>query len=236
MEGTTRTSPKKKAKQLAKYLRSERADYNYLKSVFRHLRTELEVEVPRAPKKLPYVPTEKEIERYYDVVWKAQNTQDMVMIKTLLYTGVRVSELVHIKRSDVDFTRFQMRINQGKGGKDRLVPFPASFKETLALHAVNGKQKGATYLFESSWKKKYTDRGVRKILQKYSDLAHMEQPISPHKLRHFLFTWLKKHGIDDALIQPYSGHSKRQSLEIYSKLAMTEAQEDYNQVIDDFPV
>src|SRR5699024_9670658 len=69
VEETTRTSPTKKAKQLTKYLRSERADYGYLKSVFRHLRIELEAEVPRAPKKLPYVPTEKEIERYYDVVW-----------------------------------------------------------------------------------------------------------------------------------------------------------------------
>src|SRR5699024_4052266 len=146
--------------------------------------------------------TEKEIERYYDVVWKAQNTQDMVMIKTLLYTGVRVSELVHIKRADVDFTRFQIRINQGKGGKDRLVPFPASFKETLALHAANGKQKGAAYWFESSWKKKYTDGGVRKILKKYSDLAHMEQAISRHKLGHGVCTCLKINGTHDAEIQP----------------------------------
>lgn len=83
--------------------------------------------------------------------------------------------------------------------------------------------KGAAYLFESSWKKKYTDRGVRKILKKYSDLAKMKQSISPHKLRHFLLTWLKAKGIDDALIQPYSGHSNRQSIEVYSKLAITEA-------------
>lgn len=236
METTVRTSPKRKAKQLAKHIRGERPDYDYLKSVFRHLRAELEVEVPTAPKKLPYVPTEDEIQRYYEVVWKAKNTQDIVMIKTLLYTGVRVTELVNIRITDVDFTRLQVRINQGKGKKDRLVPFPGAFKETLALHAEYGKQKGTIYLFESSWKKKYTDRGVRKILKKYSDLAKMEQSISPHKLRHFLFTWLKKRGIDDALIQPYSGHSNRQSLEVYSKLAITEAQKGYNQVIDDFPV
>jgi integrase/recombinase XerD len=47
-----------------------------------------------------------------------------------------------------------------------------------------------------------------KILKKYSDLAGMEQSISPHKFRHFLLTWLKKQGIDDALIQPYSGHTR----------------------------
>ncbi len=61
-------------------------------------------------------------------------------------------------------------------------------------------------------------------------------PISPHKLRHFLFTWLKKQGIEDAMIQPYSGHESRQSLEIYSKLSIGDAQKEYENVIQRFPV
>ncbi len=64
----------------------------------------------------------------------------------------------------------------------------------------------------------------------------MQKPLSPHKLRHFLFTWLKKQGIDDALIQPYSGHESRQSLKVYSKLSLADAQEKYNEVIWDFLV
>ncbi|CCC86046.1 tyrosine recombinase xerC [Paenibacillus polymyxa M1] len=123
----------------------------------------------------------------------------------------------------------------GKGKKDRIVPFPHSFKEMLAMHADSMKKKQAVYLFESSWKKKYTDRGIRKILAKYSEVAGMTQNLSPHKLRHFLLTWLKK-GIDDALIQPYSGHESRKSLEVYSKLAITDAQEEYNEVINRFPI
>ena len=55
-----RTPAKAKARQLGKHLRSERPDYAYLKDVFRHLRSELDVEVQRAPKTLPYVPTEAE--------------------------------------------------------------------------------------------------------------------------------------------------------------------------------
>jgi hypothetical protein len=58
-------------------------------------------------------------------------------------------------------------------------------------------------LFESSWKKKYTDRGIRKTLGKYSKKAGLSQSISPHMMRHFLFTWLKKQGIDDAFILNY---------------------------------
>ncbi|HEX3641012.1 MAG TPA: tyrosine-type recombinase/integrase [Ktedonobacteraceae bacterium] len=60
--------------------------------------------------------------------------------------------------------------------------------------------------------------------------------MSPHKWRHFLFTWLKKQGIDDALIQPYSGHESRQSLEIYSRLSLADAQKEYDQVMERFPI
>lgn len=231
-----RTPAQKKAKQLAKHLRKERPDYNYLKSVFRHLRTELEVEVPKAQKKLPNIPTEEEIKLYYDAVWQARNIQDMVIIKTLLYTGVRVSELVNIKLGDVDFKRCQIRINDGKGSKDRIVPFLVSFKEVLAMHVDQMFQKNATYLFESSWKRKYSTRGIHKILAKYAEAAGLSKPISPHQLRHFLLTWLKKQGIDDALIQPYSGHSSRQSLEVYSRLSIGDAQEIYEQAMLKFPV
>ena len=77
---------------------------------------------------------------------------------------------------------------------------------------------------------------MRKLLARYAQLAGLARPISPHRLRHFLFTWLKKQGIVDALIQPYSGHASRQSLEIYSRLALAEAQEEYDQAIGRFPV
>lgn len=134
-----RTPAKKKAKELAKYLRSERPDYAYLKSVFQHLRQELDVEVSKAPKRLPYVPTEDVIRRYYQAVWQAKDFQDMMIIKTLLYTGVRVSELINIRLDDIDYDACQIRINQGKGKKDRIVPFPESFKGT-AGHALERKE------------------------------------------------------------------------------------------------
>jgi integrase/recombinase XerD len=232
----SRTPPKRKARQLAKHLRGEHPDYAYLKAVFRHLRAELEVEVQREAKRLPYVPTEAEIRRYYDVVWTARRGQDIVLIKTLLFTGVRVSELVRIRVDNVDLDACRMRITQGKGAKDRTVPFPGSFKETLSLHMDARRAKGATFLFESSWKKPYSTRGVRALLARYANLAGLEHNMPPHRLRHFLFTWLKTQGIDDALIQPYSGHASRTSLEIYSRVALADAQESYDKVIDRFPV
>jgi len=231
-----RTPPRKKAKELAKYFRAERADYSYLKSVFRALREELEVPVPREPQHLPEVPTEEEMRRFYEAVWNCRNFADMVLIKTLFYTGARVSELVVLRLDEVDIERCQIRITQGKGNKDRQVPFPLSFRELLALHMERMRDKGAVYLFESVRKHKYTDRGVRKMLARYAAQAGITRSMSPHKWRHFLFTWLKKEGIDDALIQPYSGHATRQSLEIYSRLSLADAQPSYDQAMKRFPI
>ncbi len=124
-----RTPAKKKAKELAKLLRAEHPDYHYLKSVFRELRRELEVDVPRTPKRLPDVPTEEELRAFYQEVWHCRKFSDLVLIKTLFYTGVRVSELVNIRLEDVDLERCQIRIHREKARKTASRLFP--------LHSVN---------------------------------------------------------------------------------------------------
>ncbi len=88
-----RTPVREKAKYFSKHLKKEKQDYNYLRELFRHIRKELNVKVDNSTtKKLPYVPTEEEISKYYKSVWKSRNMKHKVIIKTLLYTGVRVSE------------------------------------------------------------------------------------------------------------------------------------------------
>src|SRR5664280_3192290 len=201
-----------------------------------HLRAELDSEVVTAPVRLPYVPTEQEIRRYYQTVWTGRRTSDIVLIKTLLYTGVRVAELVAIRLDDVDLDACRVQIRQGKGNKDRVVPFPQTFAETLALHISDRRKTGGAHLFESSWKKPYSTRGIRALLARYATTAGLPHNMAPHRLRHFLFTWLKTQGIDDALIQPYSGHTTRTSLEIYSRMALSDAQDAYQEAITRFPV
>ena len=183
-----RTPASAKATQIAHHFRGEHPDYNYLKDVFRALRAELHVTVPREPKKLPYVPTDAEIAAFYEAVWQGRRPGDMVLIKTLLYTGVRVAELVEIRLADVDLERCQIRVINGKGGKDRVVPFPTAFKETLSLHMAAMRKQDATHLFESVRKAPYSTRGVRRMLERYTAKAGIEHSISPHKLRHYLLT------------------------------------------------
>lgn len=231
-----RTPIKEIVKKISKILKNEHPDYIYLRDLFKKIREEFDVEVSTKTRRLPYVPTEEELKRYYTIVLKTRNLKHLMLIKVLLYTGIRVQELVNIKIEDIDFDRCQIRITHGKGNKDRIVPFPHAFTETLMLFVDSERNKGAIYLFESNRKKPFTTRGIRKVLAVYANKAGMQQSISPHKLRHFLFTWLKKQGIDDALIQPYSGHETRQSLEVYSKLSLADAQEAYDKKIDKFPV
>ncbi len=234
---SSRTPVREKAKYFCKHLKKENPDYNYLRELFRHIRKNLNIVIKSTKEnKLPYIPTEEEINKYYNTVWESRNMKHIVIIKTLLYTGVRVSELVNIKISDINLDNCQIKVVQGKGKKDRIVPFPNTFKEILAVHIENVKKNDAKYLFESSWKKAYSDRGIRKILMKYSKAAGIDHSISPHTLRHFLFTWIKKKGVDDALIQPYSGHDSRQSLEMYSKLSLGDCQPEYEKKIKDFPI
>jgi integrase/recombinase XerD len=235
---TKRTAASEKAKAFIKLLKKEKnVDYNYLREIFRKIRQELNIQIDnRSPRKLPYVPTEEELNKYYQAVWQSRNMRNMVMMKTLLYTGVRVSELINIKISDVDLDECKIHIVKGKGNKDRIVPFPQTFREILGLHIDNSLKNEAVYLFESTWKRKFTDRGIRKIMEKYTQKAGIENSISPHSLRHFLFTWLKKKGLDDALIQPYSGHDSRLSLEMYSKLSLNDCQDAYENQIKNFPI
>ena len=234
----TRTPVREKAKYFCKHLKEENPDYNYLRELFRHIRKNLNVEVESSKnRKLPYIPTEKEISRYYDTVWKARNMKHVIMIKLLLYTGVRVSELINIKISDVDLEKCQIKVSPiSKRKAERIVPFPNVFKEMLAVHLENAKKNDAKHLLESNWKQAYSARGIRKILMSYTKKAGIEHSMSPHTLRHFLFNWMKKQGVDDALIQTYSGHESCKSLDIYSNFSLENCQPEYEERIKDFPI
>ena len=100
-----RIPPKKIAEQLAKILKKQRPDYHYVKKVFEHIRMKMGFKGrPPTPKKLPELLTEKEMTRFYEAVWEASDRTHtvMIMIKLLLFTGIRNSELANLKMKDVD--------------------------------------------------------------------------------------------------------------------------------------
>ena len=123
-----RIPPKEMAEKLVRQLRHQQPDYQYLKQVFQHIRTVLEVTPVNKEKRLPELLTDQELMAFYDAVFRARNRKHAAMIKLLIFTGVRNAELAQIRLADIDLEGLRIRIEQGKGGKDRYVPIPASFR------------------------------------------------------------------------------------------------------------
>ena len=124
----SRLPPKAMAQKLVRLLRLQHPDYHYLKKVFQHTRALLAVDPAPRSHRLPELLTEAELVSFYAAIWQARQLTHSVMLKLLLFTGMRNAELVHLRLTDVDLQTCQLRITQGKGAKDRYVLFLLSFR------------------------------------------------------------------------------------------------------------
>lgn len=231
-----RLSPKEMAKKLVRLLRVQRPDYLYLKQVFKHTRQMLEVTAEKSRKRLPELLTDQELIAFYEAVWNARNTNHLVMIKLLIYTGIRNAELTNVKIKDLDLTNCTVRIEQGKGKKDRYVLFPMSFRGELAQYIEKQKRTGARFLFESNRLSSFSTRRIRQIIKQYADAAEIEKRIYPHLFRHQIITYLTRKGIISPKLQLLSGHAEEKSLAIYRDLALADVAEEYETAMQNFPI
>jgi integrase/recombinase XerD len=232
-----RISPKEMAGQLVKLLRKQHPDPNYVKKVFLYVRQDLNLKGGTVrSKRLPELMTENELNQFYKAVWQASNRSHMVMMKLILFTGIRNEELVNITLKDVDLDSMRIRINHGKGDKDRYVLFPQYFRGELAQYVSIQKERNAVYLFESNRVHKFTTRWIREIVKNYALKAGITKCIHPHLFRHQILTYLTSKGIVDAKIQLISGHKNRESLSIYQDLSLAGIEKEYWNVMKDFPI
>jgi integrase/recombinase XerD len=232
-----RIPPKEMADIMVKLLKQQRPDANYLKKTFQHIRDALNIHGNLTKeKKLPELLTDDELKRFYEAVWTSNHRTHMIMVKLLIYTGIRNAELVNIKIEDVDLSGLKILIKQGKGKKDRYVPIAPSFRGELTQYILVQKEYKAVHLFESNRYDKFSTRWVRQIVKKYALKAGIEKRIYPHLFRHQLLTYLTKNKIVDAKIQIISGHTDRQGLSVYQDLSLKDIQDEYQNVMKNFPV
>lgn len=232
-----RPSPLQIARRLARPLRRLRPDYHYLKKVFEHVRSELGLKGrPSRTKKLPALLSEAEMSRFYETVWAAADRTHTVMIKLLLFTGIRNAELAALTLADLDLQACTVRIQQGKGKKDRIVPFPRGFRGELGQYLQVQREQEAKYLFETNRLNKFTTRWVRAVVKRYAEQAGIGKRIYPHLFWHQLLTYLARKGVVDAKLQVLSGHASRRSLEIYQDLSLADIADEYQAAMKDFPV
>lgn len=168
------------------------------------------VKLPKKEEKLPEVLTKDEIDR---IIQAAETKKSELMIRMLYFTGLRVSELVNLKKADIDFETGQ-GIVKGKGNKQRQVFLTPRLLEKLKLFF----EKYPDYNYFFSKDKPLTPRNVQKILTKIAFKLEIQKKVTPHKLRHSFATHLLESGTDIRTIQALLGHKNLKTTQIYTQV------------------
>lgn len=182
--------------------------------------------VKSAPRKLPRMPSMNQIHHLLGTMEADGNLKFRLMAKLFLYTGLRNSEMVNIKITDINLIDNKIFINQGKGAKDRYAIIFEDFRDTLLMYMSTIQRN--IYLFENRFGNPYSDRWVRKVFQKYCEKAKLPR-IYPHLMRHAFITFLTKQGWTDEQIMLLSGHSSKKSLQIYQHLALPDVEKKFHE-------
>jgi integrase/recombinase XerD len=212
-------------KEILRIVRREHVDYASFIDICQRVRTKAGLKRAKPQRKLPQLLSDADLKRFFKAIQEAEVVEHELMLRFLLFSGLRVSELVSIKRSDVDLGNCKVFIRQGKGSKDRYILFSASLRLTLASHIQSNPRN--EYLFESGQHRAYSPRRIQQIVAHYQDKAGITQRVHPHLMRHQLLTWLTKSGLADAQIQLISGHSSKKSLEVYQHLSLEDVEQAY---------
>jgi integrase/recombinase XerD len=154
----------------------------------------------------------------------ALGLRDKAMLETLYATGLRVSELVGLQLLDLSLNEGVLRVNMGKGGKDRLVPIGEEAAHSLQnyLQACRPQLLGARRsdaLFVTQRGGAMTRQSFWLLIKKYATRAGITVPLSPHVLRHAFATHLLNHGADLRVVQMLLGHADIATTQIYTHVA-----------------
>jgi len=144
------------------------------------------------------------------------NLKHKLIIKLLYGTGLRVGEIVNLKKNDVEFEEGLIHVRLAKGKKDRFVKIPTSLDEDLGNYCKLNSKK---YLFESNRGGKLTIKSVQKIVSNAAKKAKIKKRVYPHLLRHSFATHLLEQGTDLRIIQKLLGHSDIKTTQIYTQIS-----------------
>jgi integrase/recombinase XerD len=150
--------------------------------------------------------------------------RDRTMLETLYATGLRVSELVGLNALDVNLNEGVVRVNMGKGGKDRLVPLGAEAAHWIDRYMAQSRvallgARRCDALFVTARAAPMTRQAFWYIIKKYAAQANIHTPLSPHVLRHAFATHLLNHGADLRVVQMLLGHADISTTQIYTHVA-----------------
>nr|XP_019703403.1 uncharacterized protein LOC109505357 [Elaeis guineensis] len=173
------------------------------------------------PRTLPVVLSREEVAR---LIAAAPNLKHQTALSLAYGTGLRASEVVYLKVGDIDSQRMTLRVEQGKGGKDRYAMLSPVLLERLRVwwrvaHA-QGKMLEGGWLFPGmNPVDPLTTRQLNRAIHMAAESAHIDKRVSMHTLRHSFATHLLEQKVDIRVIQVLLGHKKLETTAMYAQVA-----------------
>ncbi len=193
-----------------------------------------QIETARLHRNLPRYLSLDEVERVLEVsdATTPEGLRDRAMLELLYATGLRVSELIALERSDFNFDVGYL-VCEGKGRKERIVPFGRSAKKWLERYLREGRlklvRKTTDAFFLSRLGKAMTRQRFFQILKSCGKRAGIDRPLSPHVVRHSFATHLLERGADLRSLQLMLGHSNIGTTQIYTHVSRKRLRRIYDQ-------
>jgi integrase/recombinase XerD len=184
-----------------------------------------QIAMPKIGRALPQSLTEEEVEALLSAptVSDPLGHRDRAMLEVLYATGVRVSELINLKLSQLNLNQGVLRIF-GKGDRERLIPLGDEAQDWLR-EFIDGPrveillERQTDYLFPTRRGDRMTRQAFWHIIKRYAKKAGIQKKLSPHTVRHAFATHLLNHGADLRVVQLLLGHSDLSTTQIYTHVA-----------------
>ena len=188
------------------------------------------IERPRKKHTLPKIISENEVVRIIEAI---DNIKHKAIITTIYSAGMRRSEVINLRKQDIDFDRNVIYIRGAKGNKDRITLLSATNAVLLKTYL---KEYSPNYwLFEGPERGQYSASSIGRILHNAVEKAGINKRITPHMLRHSFATHLLEQGVDMRYIQNLLGHESTKTTEIYthvSKKSLANIRSPLDRIID----
>ena len=175
---------------------------------------DLSLERPKKSRTLPNVLSQEEVLR---IIQLTKNLKHRAIIVLLYSSGLRIGEVTGLLLKNIDILRKQIKVEGGKGRKDRFVVLATSYLPLL--HNYLTTFKPVFYFIEGPTGKKYSESSIRKFLFKSVQKAGISKKVTPHTLRHSYATHLLENGVGLRHIQELLGHAKPETTMIYTHVA-----------------
>jgi integrase/recombinase XerD len=170
---------------------------------------------PRKRGKLPRVLSESEVRRLLEC---ATDLKEQTVLMTLYSTGLRLRELIHLQIQDIDSTKMQIRVRQGKGAKDRYVLLSRTLLERLRRYFLSYRPESWLF-YGAAPQQPLLDQTVQRMVRRLSEKACLRPGVTTHTLRHSFATHLLEHGTELPYIQELLGHKSIKTTMLYARVS-----------------